>query len=108
MPFKNGDAGSVQVRLNAPFIDLHYRPEAGVLPLAGPVPVSIPGSIVLASEVPLLLLVPASQAPTQIKCAKNIVRYPYVITRWKTVPLRGAQNSGHYPCVAQLAWFRQF
>jgi hypothetical protein len=33
------------------------------------------GSIVLASEVSLLLLVPTSTAPIQIKCAKNIVRY---------------------------------
>ena len=37
------------------------------------------GSLVLASEVLLLLLVPTSMAPTQIKCAKEILRYPYVI-----------------------------
>jgi hypothetical protein len=33
------------------------------------------GSIVHPSEVLLLLLVPTSHAQTQIKCAKNIVRY---------------------------------
>jgi len=35
------------------------------------------GSIVLASEVSLLLLVPTSMPPTQIKCAKEILRYPF-------------------------------
>jgi hypothetical protein len=33
------------------------------------------GSISLASEVLLLLLVPTYQAPAQIKCAKNSVRH---------------------------------
>jgi hypothetical protein len=33
------------------------------------------GSISLASEVSLLLLVPTFPAKTQIKCAKEIVRY---------------------------------
>src|SRR6266568_4102105 len=35
------------------------------------------GSISLASEVLLLLLVPTSTTQTQIKCAKEIVRYPH-------------------------------
>jgi hypothetical protein len=33
------------------------------------------GSIILASEVSLLLLVPTSNHPIQIKCAKNSLRY---------------------------------
>jgi hypothetical protein len=36
------------------------------------------GSIVLASEVSLLLLVPTNLNSKQIKCAKNIVRYPKI------------------------------
>jgi hypothetical protein len=34
------------------------------------------GSITLASEVSLLLLVPSSTTQTQLKCAKTIVRHP--------------------------------
>jgi hypothetical protein len=34
------------------------------------------GSIIPASEVSLLLLVPTPTAPNQIKCAKDILRYP--------------------------------
>src|SRR5260370_32464066 len=34
------------------------------------------GSITLASEVSLLLLVPTSTTQTQLKCAKEIVRHP--------------------------------
>src|SRR5208283_4112857 len=38
-------------------------------------PASMVGSIVLASEVSLLLLVPTSKHKTRIKCAKEILRY---------------------------------
>ena len=50
-------------------------PNAGALSLPDPTPASTVDSIVFASEVSLLL--PASHAPTQIKCAKNIVCYLY-------------------------------
>jgi hypothetical protein len=43
------------------------------------------GSIVLPSEVSLLLLVPTSQDPFQIKCAKNIVRYQ-IFRKLKRIP----------------------
>ena len=42
---------------------------------AGSTPASMVGSIVPASEVWLLLLVPTSKSKTQIKCAKEILRY---------------------------------
>src|SRR5579862_3041273 len=50
-------------------------PRFPLIPFSGPVPASMVGSIVLASEVSLLLLVPTSMPPTQIKCAKEILRY---------------------------------
>src|ERR1700756_548876 len=52
-------------------------PRFPLVPFSGPVPASMVGSIVLASEVSLLLLVPTSMTPTQIKCAKDILRYPW-------------------------------
>jgi hypothetical protein len=60
----------------ASLVDLYYGPRFPFVPSAGPVPASMVGSIVLASEVSLLLLLPTSMTPTQIKCAKDILRYP--------------------------------
>jgi hypothetical protein len=64
------------MRLNASFIDLNYRSNGCLAPPSGSLPASMVGSISLASEVSLLLLVPTFPAKTQIKCAKEIVRYP--------------------------------
>jgi hypothetical protein len=51
-------------------------PNGCLAPPSGSLPASMVGSISLASEVSLLLLVPTFPAKTQIKCAKEIVRYP--------------------------------
>ena len=54
-----------------------------MLPLGGPTPASMDGFIAFPSEASLLLLVPASKHKTRFKCAKNRLRYPYVIHRFQ-------------------------
>ncbi len=70
----------VHMRLNPPFIDLNYTGPNGCLaPPSGSLPASMVGSISLASEVSLLLLVSASNHQLKIKCAKNSLRYPQML-----------------------------
>ena len=57
-----------------PICVTHYT-STGTFPLTDSDPAYLLGSIAHASEVSLLLLVPAALPKAQIKCAKRIVRY---------------------------------
>ena len=59
------------MRLNPPLVNLHYLPRHRHLTATAFASVSLVGSIALASEVSLPLLVPANPSRS-IKCAKQI------------------------------------
>ena len=60
---------------NAPvsaLINLHHWPYPGAFPLTASDPASLLGSIAHASEVSLLMLVPADLTKAQIECASRV------------------------------------
>lgn len=81
--------------LNAPFVDLYHRPNAGLVPLSSPTPASTVGFIVPASEVSLLVLL---YQPTALQLKSNVRKILYVTTQSLSARHQNSAIRGRHHC----------